>query len=153
MTERDTWSNLTIFEVENHLKWLLIRMPVLERQLKYQCAYGKARGADVKICLIDSRNIEHLLLMEIEQYASGKGLEKKVKTWAKRHLSKPNTTTIVISLVLQAFRNRLVTEFSKDSKIANMVFSTTFRMFPGSGDGQITEELRSFLTYWVEQKL
>lgn len=119
----------------------------------YTCAYGQGRGSDIEIFVTDRSNVKHVLLFEVEQYASGQGLEGKVKTWAKRHNSQQNTTTIVISLVLQALRNRLIDKFSKDKIVGEMVFSHNFRMFPGSGDGKITEELKSFITLWVEQKL
>lgn len=153
-SRKNTWSDLTIQEIENHIKWLLSRIPVLEleKRLNYKPSYGKARGSDVEISIIDITGIAHYLLFEAEQYASG-DIRTKVRDWAERHFRRPNTTTIVISLVLQALRNRLVNEFIKDKKVADMISSPAFRIFPGSGDGKITEELKSFITFWVEQRL
>ncbi len=151
MSENETWSDLTIREIENHIKCLLTRIPALQSRLRYECAYGRRRGSDVVIFMTDE-NQEHSLRFEIEQYASGSGLDRKVSAWAERH-SRPNTTTVVVSLVLQALHNRLVHEFSRNDTVANMVFSPNFRLFPGSGDGKITDELKQFITRWIEQKL
>ena len=150
---RKTWSDLTIDSISNHLDGLITGMPALEHRLTYRSARGSKVGSDIVVQLNGAYGNQHMLLFEIEQYASGKGLQNKVKTWAKRHIKKPNTTTIVISLVLQALRNRLVNEFSMDSDIRNMVFSNEFRMFPGSGDGRIPDELKYFLTWWIEQRI
>lgn len=149
----DMWSDSTIREIENHIKLLHTRIPILKRRLKIKCSYGTSRGSDVEICMTDKSNSTHFLRFEVEQYASGRGLDRKVKTWAKRHFSRPNTTTVVISLVLQALRKQLIDKFSIDKFIEEMVFSSNFRIFPGIGDGKVTEELKLFITMWVEQKL
>lgn len=146
------WSNLTIKEIDNHLSQLITRTSILGKRLKYKCAYGRARGSDVTISMVDKKKKIHYLLIEVELYASG-AMEDKVKKWANRHSQRPNTTTLVVSLVLQALRNRLVNEFSKDAKVAAMVFSPFFRIFPGSGDGRISDEIKSAITSWIEQRL
>lgn len=149
-----TWSNTTIKAIETYIDSLKDRMPILQERLtpRPHYAYGKAHGSDVEIFLTDSKGKKHTLLFEVEQYASGP-LLSKVKAWAKRHSGQSRTTTVVISLVLPALRNRLVGEFSKDTHIKNMVFSAQFVLFPGSGDGKIPYDLETFITFWLAQRL
>lgn len=146
--EEKEWSDETISKLEKYVESLISRIPILEEKLKLECAY---HGTDVKIELQNEDKIYYLLI-EIEQYASGASLEGKVNNWAKRHFENNNTTTIIISLVLKALRNRLLNEFTNES-VQKMVFSPNFRIFPGSGDGTIPDELKNFIVYWVNESL
>lgn len=148
---KDTWSDLTLRQIEAYLKDLLVRIPLLRERLKYDIAYGKAHGADVTVTLSEENGNQHLLLFEVEQYASGQGYENKVVTWARRHKARPNTTTVVISLVLQATYNRLV-NFDND-EVRKMVYSPGFRLFAGNGDGHISDDIKDFIKSWIEQRL
>jgi hypothetical protein len=66
---RETWSNLTINEIEAHLKTLKMRIPYLHEKMSIQFARGSTRGADVTVSLIDECGTKHALLFEVEQYA------------------------------------------------------------------------------------
>jgi hypothetical protein len=61
--------------------------------------------------------------------------------------------TVVISLVMQAFFNRITGSYSKDAHVREMVYSKSFRIYAGSGDGQLTDELKTFITLWIEERL
>src|SRR5687768_12155681 len=104
---RETWSNLTINEIVAHLQLLKMRIPYLAGKMSIELARGSTRGADVTISLIDEAEIKHTLLFEVEQYASGRGHGEKIVRWAERHNSQKHSVTVVISLVMQAFFNRI----------------------------------------------
>ena len=148
-----SWSNLTLEEIQKFLESLRIRIPLLKERMEYEIAYGTARGADVKIKLWDGEQ-EHFLLLEVEQYSSGRLFFEKVKSWARRHSEHSNATTIVVSLLLPALYNRLTGDLSeKDDNIKEMVYSPSFRLFPGRGDGNMPDELREYLVGWIETRL
>ena len=128
--------------IEDHIKRVLfVRIPSLRDRLKYKTAYGKAPGADLRVEMKDGGGATHYLLVEVEQYASGKGLENKVKQWASRHFASPNTTTLVVSLLTVALSNLLSGKFERNPDIKRMVQSTSFRVFPGVGDGSLADDL------------
>jgi len=150
---RETWSNLTINQIADHLKILEMRIPYLRGKMSIKFARGSSRGADVTVSLIDESGIKHALLFEVEQYASGRGHGKKIVNWAKRHNSAENSMTVVISLVMQAFFNRITGSYSQDEQVNRMVHSKNFRIYAGSGDGRLTDELKMFITLWIEERL
>ena len=150
---RETWSNLTINEIQAHLNNLGMRIPYLRGKMNVEFARNSTAGSDIVVLLIDDANVEHHLLFEIEQYASGSGLADKVARWAARHNSNKNTTTVVVSLVMQAFFNRLTGSFCQNDEVRRMVFSKSFRIYPGSGDGKLTDDLKTFITLWIEERL
>lgn len=150
---RETWSNLTINEIEAHLNILKMRIPYLQGKMNFLLARGSSPGADVTVWLIDECGTRHALLFEIEQYASGRGHAEKIVRWAKRHNSAENSVTVVVSLVMQAFFNRITGSYSEDDDIRQMVNSKTFRIYAGSGDGRLTDELKTFITLWIEERL
>jgi hypothetical protein len=150
---RDTWSNLTINQIEAHLSTLRMRIPYLQGNMKVEVARGSTRGADVTLTLPDNTGVEHRLFFEVEQYASGSNLQAKIIRWADRHNAVPNGMTVVISLVMQALLNRLTGSYSKNESIRRMVFSKNFRIYAGSGDGRLTDELTTLITLWIEERL
>lgn len=154
MSKKDnSWSTLTLREIDQHIDRLKERIPVLESVLDVRIAFGSMPGADVELTFKHASGARHYLLLEVEQYASGDTVENKVRAWGRRHILRENTTTVVVSLVLQALRNRLINAFSKHDEVREMVFSNNFRLFPGRGDGGIPEELKLFIATWVEDKL
>lgn len=150
---RETWSNLTINEIVAHLNILKMRIPYLEGKMSIDLARGSTRGADITVSLIDGREISHSLLFEVEQYASGRGHGEKIVRWAERHNSKENSMTVVISLVMQAFFNRITGSYCQDEAVRQMVYSKNFRIYAGSGDGRLTDEIKAFITLWIEERL
>ena len=153
MKQGDTWSTITLDEIKHHIDQLIERAPALDEALDVRTAYGSKPGPDVTVLFKHPSGVNYYLLIEIEQYASGSTMESKVKSWAKRHFKEQNTTTVVVSLVLQALRNRLVGTFSKYAEVKDMVFSKDFRLFPGRGDGHISDEFKVFISTWIEDKL
>lgn len=150
---RETWSNLTINEIAAHLNSLKMRIPYLEGKMSIGFARGSSRGADVTVSLVDECGTNHALLFEVEQYASGRGHGEKIVRWAKRHNSAKNSMTVVISLVMQAFFNRITGDYSNDAHVRQMVHSKSFRIYASSGDGRLTDELKTFITLWIEERL
>ena len=106
----------------------------------------------VIILMNDSENNAHYLLIELEQYASG-SIRDKVVRWTERHFENSNTTTFVVSLVLHAFSNRIVNEFSNDTRINEMISSKDFKLFQATSYGEIDEEFKFSIRTWIEQKL
>ncbi|HEX5702486.1 MAG TPA: hypothetical protein VFX97_04655 [Pyrinomonadaceae bacterium] len=150
---RDTWSNLTIDQILAHLNMLKMRVPYLTGKLTIALARGSSRGADITVSLSDEQGIQHVLMFEVEQYASGRGHGEKIVRWAERHNTTENSMTVVISLVMQAFFNRITGSYCEDESIRQMVYSKNFRIYAGSGDGRLTDELKTFITLWIEERL
>lgn len=150
---RETWSNLTINQIEAHINVLKMRVPYLEGKMTIDIARGSRSGTDVTVSLVDGQGVRHKLLFEVEQYASGQGHESKIRRWAERHSKSENSMTIVISLVMQAFFNRITGGYCQDECVRQMVYSKNFRIYAGSGDGRLTEELKMFITLWIEERL
>jgi hypothetical protein len=150
---RETWSNLTIDQIQAHLNILKMRIPYLAGKMSTEFARGSSRGADVTVSLLDELGTKHTLLFEVEQYASGRGHGEKIVRWAERHNSTENSMTVVISLVMQAFFNRITGSYCEDESVRRMVYSKNFRIYAGSGDGRLTDELKTFITLWIEERL
>jgi hypothetical protein len=150
---RETWSNLTINRIEAHLKRLEMRVPYLTGKMDIQFARGSSPGADVTVSLLDDQRVKHMLFFEVEQYASGRGHGEKIVRWAERHNASENSMTVVISLVMQAFFNRITGSYCKNESIRRMVYSKNFRIYAGSGDGRLTDEIKTFITLWIEERL
>jgi hypothetical protein len=150
---RETWSNLTINRIQAHLNILKMRIPYLTGKMSMEFARGSNRGADVTVSLLDEDGIKHSLLFEVEQYASGRGHGPKIVRWAERHNSTENSMTVVISLVMQAFFNRITGSYCQNESVRRMVYSKNFRIYAGTGDGRLTDETETFITLWIEERL
>ncbi|MGK8612923.1 hypothetical protein [Brevibacillus agri] len=146
----NNWSNLVIKQLEVFFKSYELTFPLFEYK-NVSFAPGTNKGPDC-IVSIQFRDKKRILLIEIEQYASGSKHNNKLSKWAENHFTNSeigDTTTFVIGLLLPALRNRLITH--KDDLVKKMVFSNKFRIFPGIGDGSLSEELKSSLNGWLNR--
>lgn len=144
------WSDLVIKHLDTFLKSYEFNFPVFSKSGVVKFAPGNLRGSDC-IISVDYNGKKRTLLIEIEQYASGKGHHDKLLKWAINHFNSSEsdeTTTFVIGLLLPALRNRLVNH--KEELVYKMVFSSQFRMFPGVGDGTLSNEFIYSLTSWLD---
>lgn len=149
---KDTWSNLTINQIEVFISSLKIKIPCLNTSLiKEEYSYANKPGSDVKIQLSKGK-ITYTLLIEVEQYASGK-IRDKIKNWSNNHFQYTNTTTIVIGLLQIALSNILLAEAVKDNNINRMVYDKSFRLYSGIGNGSLHQEVLNYIEIWIIDKL
>lgn len=154
--ETDTtlsWSDATLKAIDKYFEEVKFTYPILEERVELKLALGTRRGADVRLTLRDLNERKHRFLVEAEQYASGSDFEDKLKTWASRHCESEETTTVIISLVSKALRNRLIEVAKNNNQVNDMILSNHFRIIPGIGDGTLGQAFRDFLLRWIDAKM
>ncbi len=147
--DEEKWSDITIGEINKFIDRQKMTTPFLQEAMRYLSNPGPQRGSDVRIELTDPTGKSHILLIEIQLYASGTPLEGTIKRWATRHTAQENTTTIVLSMLFQMMRRRLL-ETDQGKKMAT---APNFRIFPARGDGTLSDEAAAFIVRWIERRL